>query len=182
VFYAPKDLVVRASGDPLALLPAVREIVQRIDAEQPVSEVRLLADLLAENVAPRRVQVNTIASFAVIAILLAALGLHGLLSLAVSQRKQEIGVRVALGAKRTDVLALVARQSALLVAIGTAAGLGVGLLAARSMRSLLAGVATTDAAALGGAIGITLAISLAGSLLPALRAARVDPTRAIREG
>jgi predicted permease len=182
VFYAPKDLVVRASGDPLALLPAVRGIVQRADPEQPVSEVRLLADLLAENTAPRRVQVRVLGAFAAIAVLLAALGLHGLLSLAVSQRKQEIGVRIALGARRSNVLALVARQSVFLVAVGTAIGVGAGLLAGRSMQSLLAGVAATDATALGAAIAFALAISLAGSLLPALRATRVDPTRALREG
>ncbi|HUP25119.1 MAG TPA: ABC transporter permease [Thermoanaerobaculia bacterium] len=181
-FYAPKDLVVRASTDPMALVPAIREIVRAVDPEQPVSDIRPLEDLLAENTAPRRLQASVLGAFAAIALLLATLGLHGLLSLAVSQRRQEIGVRVALGARRADVLAMVAREGALLVLTGMVLGVAGGLVAGRSMRALLAGVATADAAALASSIAIALVISLAGSLLPALRATRVDAAVTIREG
>jgi ABC-type antimicrobial peptide transport system permease subunit len=181
-YYAPKDLVIRAEQDPLALLPAVREIVRAADPEQPISDVRLLADVLGENTAPRRVQVRVLAAFAGIALLLAALGLHGLLSFAVSQRKQEIGVRVALGARRSSVVAMVVRQSTKLAGAGVVLGVGAGIAAGRSMRALLAGVAPVDTVAIALSVGLAVSISLVGSLLPALRAARVDPTTAIREG
>ena len=181
-YYAPKDLVIRAEKDPLALLAAVREIVGAADPEQPISDVRLLADVLAENTAPRRVQVRVLAAFAGIALLLAALGLHGLLSFAVSQRKQEIGVRVALGARRSSVVAMVVRQSAMFALAGVVVGVGAGIAAGRSMSALLAGGAPVDLVAIGLAVGLAVSISLVGSLLPALRAARVDPTIAIREG
>jgi ABC-type antimicrobial peptide transport system permease subunit len=144
--------------------------------------VRELETLLSEATAPRRVQLRVLGAFAAIALSLAALGLHGLLSFAVSQRRREIGVRVALGARRSSVIAMVVRESTVLTVLGVVLGVAAGIAAGRSMQALLADVASADAAAIAIAVGLAIAISLLGSLLPALRAARVDPTTAIREG
>ena len=105
-WYAPKDLVVRTAGDPMALAPALRRIIHEADAEQPVSEVRPLADIVAEETESRRVQLAVLGAFGLAAFVLAAVGIHGLLAFVVSQRTQEIGVRMALGADRGDIVGM----------------------------------------------------------------------------
>ncbi len=179
-WYAPKDLVIRSSVDDATLLPAVHAIIRNADPALPISEVRSMADLVAEDTGPRRLQLRVLGAFAISAFLLAGIGIHGLLSFAVSQRSREIGVRIALGAQSGDILSLVLRQSLILAAAGVALGTGLGYSAGRAMQSLLAGVSPADATAFLASITIVLLMALFGSLVPALRALRVDPTTAIR--
>jgi ABC-type antimicrobial peptide transport system permease subunit len=179
--YTPKDLVLRSSGaDPLALLPAVRDIVKRADPTQPISDVRLLSEIVDGETAARRVQVRVLAAFAAAAFLLAAIGLHGLLSFAVSTRAQEIGVRMALGARSADILALVLREAAAMAAAGLVLGLGVAYAAGRGMEALLAGVRPADGLTFGAAIVLASVMALVGGLAPARRAMAVDPSTAMR--
>jgi predicted lysophospholipase L1 biosynthesis ABC-type transport system permease subunit len=178
--HSPKELVIRTSGPPGALVAPLRRIIHAADPEQPVSNVRTLGDIVAADTAPRAVQVRVLGAFAALAILLAGIGIHGLLSYTVSQRSQEIGVRIALGAQRSDILGLVLRDGLLLAGTGLLLGVGLAYAAGRSMQTLLAQVAPADPAAFLTAVGVCLAMTLAGCLLPALRAIRVDPNRAIR--
>ena len=179
--YAPQELVVRADGDPARLLPAIRQIVQRADPEQPISNVRLLEDIVSNEVAPRAVQARVLAGFAGVAMLLAAIGLYGLLAFAISTRMREIGLRMALGATPGSIVGLVVRRGLMLGAMGIAAGGAAAYGAGRWMESLLAGISPHDPAIFSGAIGLALTVALIGTLLPALRASRVSPLEATRE-
>jgi predicted permease len=179
-WYAPKDLVVRSSADPVALLPAIRRIVAAADLVQPVSDVRMLSDIVSADTAPRSVQAGVLGAFAAIAVVLAGIGMHGLLAFTVSSRVQEIGVRIALGAGASDILRLVLRQGLLLATTGVALGVTVASGAGRAMEALLAGVSPRDAATFLAAVTVALVTTLVGSLFPALRAIRVDPMTAIR--
>jgi predicted permease len=179
-FYAPKDLLIRTAGDPLSLTPAVRRIVGAVDPELPLADVRTMDAVVALETAPRRTQSAVLALFAGIAILLAGVGLHGLLSFGVSQRRQEIGVRMALGATPSGIVRLVLGQGVTLAVIGGLAGLAAAYAAARWFESLLAGVQTADPLTYAAAVILTALVVLTGSLAPTLRAARVDPATAIR--
>ena len=179
-WYAPKDLVVRSASAPEALLPAVRRILQDADPEQPISDVRTLADVVAADTAPRQAQVRVLGAFAALAFLLAAIGIHGLLSFTVSQRTQEIGVRMALGAQRFNILAMILRESFALAAAGVACGVAGGYAAGRAMEALLAGVPPADTTIFCAAVALSLGMTMLGSLIPSLRAVRVDPASVIR--
>jgi putative ABC transport system permease protein len=123
---------------------------------------------------------QVIGAFALIAIVLAGIGIHGLLSFAVSQRTQEIGVRMALGAQSSDIVSMVVRRSVVLVAAGVIPGVALAYAAGRSMQALLAGVEPADAVTLASAVGLSVAMAILGSLMPTLRAVRVDPLTAMR--
>jgi putative ABC transport system permease protein len=179
VWYHPKDLVLRAAR-PETLAPALRRIVAETDPEQPVSDVHLMTELVEAETAPRSVQVRVLGAFAGIAFLLAAIGIHGLLSFAVSTRSREIGVRMALGAQRGDILRMIAGSGARLALAGVAAGAALAYAAARALESLLAGISPADGVVFASAIALCAVMTLAGGLAPALRAIRVDPTTAIR--
>jgi predicted permease len=180
IFYAPKDLVLRASAPPAALVPALRRIIAGADSEQPISDVRMLGDVVEAETEPRAVQVRALAAFALVAFLLAAVGIHGLLSFTVSSRAQEIGVRLALGAQRTDILGMILRDAARLSAAGILCGTAAAYLAGSSMRALLAGVDPADVPSFAAAIGLCVLMALTGSLIPAIRAIHIDPASAIR--
>jgi putative ABC transport system permease protein len=180
VGYTPKDLVVRSSVDPGMLLPAIRRVIAKADPQQPISDVRTLSDIVEAETAPRSVQVRVLGAFAAIAVLLAGIGIHGLLAFAVSNRAQEIGVRLALGARPRDILMLVLRQGLLMAAAGVVAGVALAYAAGRTLEALLAGVSPRDATTFLVAVAFALVMTLAGSLVPALRAVRVDPLSAIR--
>ena len=180
VFYAPKDLVIRSSAGPAALLPAVRRIIHSADAEQPVSAVRMMADIVDGQTASRTAQVRVLGAFALIAFVLAGVGIHGLLSFRVSRRTQEIGVRIALGAQAGEIVRMIIRQAAVLAAIGILPGIALAYAAGRAMQGLLAGVKPGDALTFAAAISLCVLATVLGSLLPALRAVRIDPIAAIR--
>jgi len=136
--------------------------------------------VVSGDTATRATQVFVLGAFAAVAFLLAAVGLHGLLSFAVSQRTREIGVRVALGAQPRDIVGMVAFHAARLGAAGLVAGVAAAYAAARSMEAILAGVRPGDAQAYGAATALVAVMLVAGTLVPAIRALRVDPIAAIR--
>ena len=179
-WYVPKDLVVRASGDVAALAPALRRIIHEADPAEPVVSVRLLSDIVDSSTAPRRVQVDVLGAFAAIAFLLAAIGIHGLLAFAVSNRTQEIGVRMALGAGGGDILSMILRDGVLLALAGISIGVVLAYGSGRALQALLAGVPPSDTLTFASVIALCLLMTFAGSLIPAVRAVRIDPVRAIR--
>jgi predicted permease len=179
--YAPRELVVRAGPNAASLLPSIRQIVQRADPEQPISNARMLQDIVGDQIAPRAVQARVLGGFAAIAMLLAAIGLYGLLAFSVSRRMREIGLRMALGATPRSMVGLIIKRGVALALAGIGAGVAAAYGAGRWLESLLAGVSPHDSAVFGAAIGLTLALALAGTLLPAVRAARVSPLEATRE-
>lgn len=178
--YAPNDLAVRTDGDPAALAASVRAIISRADPQQPISDVQTIDQIVIGDTAPRSVQLRVLTGLAALAMLLAAIGIHGLLSFAVSQRTQEIGVRMALGADRRAILGMITRQAAVLVMIGVALGSVLAYAAGRAMESFLAGVSPADGWTFAVAIGAAIVFELSGSLAPAIRASQVDPVTAIR--
>jgi len=142
--------------------------------------MQTLADLVDLETASRSTQVRILALFALIAFALAAIGIHGLLSFSVAQRTQEIGVRMALGARPGDILAMVMRRSGSLALAGIISGMAIAYAVGRGMEALLAGVKPTDGPALATAVGLSIVMTLAGSLAPTLRAVRVDPVTTLR--
>jgi putative ABC transport system permease protein len=160
-------------------VPAIRAIVHKADPRQPVSDVRTMSDIVSLETASRSAQLRVIAAFAVIAFVLAAVGIHGLPSFAVSQRTQEIGVRMALGAQRRDILGMVVRRSVWL-AIAVVPGIALAYAAGRWMQALLVGVTPADLATFATAGALAIVMTIAGTLMPTLRALRVDPISAIR--
>jgi ABC-type antimicrobial peptide transport system permease subunit len=156
--------------------------VAAVDPEQPPPLARPMADLIAESVAPRRLNLGLLAAFALIAIALTAEGLYGVMSYLVQQRTREIGVRMALGASRGHVVSLVLRQLGGMALLGLAAGLVLAFALSRFLESLVFGVAATAPGVYFATAGLLLLIALGAVLLPVLRAARVDPLLALRDG
>jgi predicted permease len=181
VFYAPKDLVVRSTSSAAALLPAVRRIIGAADPEQPISDVRTMAEIVADETAPRVTQLRLLGALSLVALLIAGIGIHGLLAFAVSRRTQELGVRRALGEQASSILRRVLREGLALALTGVGIGIGLAHLTARAMGALLAGVPPADPTAIGAAAALCLVTAVAGGLRPAIRAARVDPMAALRE-
>jgi putative ABC transport system permease protein len=180
VGYIPKDLVVRSSLAPASLVPAIRRIVRAVDPEQPLSNVRSMTDVVDATTASRGVQLRVIGAFALVAAVLAAVGIHGLLSFAVAQRSREIGVRIALGAEPRDILKMVLRQALRLAAAGVLPGIALAYVAGRALEALLAGVRPGDPATYLAVVLLCVVMTVAGSLQPTLRAVRLDPVGAIR--
>jgi putative ABC transport system permease protein len=179
-FYTPKALAVRTAASAAQLAPTVRAIVRRADPEIPIAEVQTLTDMVDLETASRSVQARVLGAFALIAFALAGIGIHGLLSFSVAERAQEIGVRIALGAQPGDILWLVVRRCAYLALAGVVPGIAIAYGVGRSMEALLAGVKPTDATALAAAVALSLAMTIVGGMVPALRALRVDPMTALR--
>ncbi len=179
--YVPKDLAIRTTIPPATLLPAVREVVRSVDAEQPISSVRTMQQIVDEGVASREVQARVLAAFALIAFLLAGVGIHGLLSFAVSNRRHEFGVRMALGAESSAIVGMVMRQAVLLAAAGVLPGIVLAYAAGRGMQALLAGVLPGDPATFAAAVTLCVAMTLAGSMVPVLHAVRLEPATVFRE-
>jgi putative ABC transport system permease protein len=173
-------LIVRTASDPQRLASAVTEVVHQFDANLPVTNVMTMDRLLADSVSPRRFSSVLVAIFAGLALLLAAIGIYGVMSYTVSQRTQEIGVRLALGAQMGNVRGMILGQSLKLTLVGVGIGLAGAYGLARFLGSLVFGVGTHDAGTFLGVALLLVAVALAASWIPARRAMRVDPIIALR--
>jgi len=177
----PESLVVRVKGDPLSLAGAARRVIAGVDPEQPVAAVRTMDDIIALDVADRQQQMTLLGAFAGLALLLASIGLYGVLSYAVTQRSREIGLRMALGASASSVVQMVVGRGLGLTGVGLAIGLTLAWAVTRAMKNLLYGVAASDPATYAGVAALLGMIALVACWLPARRAARVDPIVVLRE-
>jgi putative ABC transport system permease protein len=178
---ASMSVVVRTVGEPQSVAQAVRQAVRSIDADQPLSQVRTMDALLEESVGQRRLAMLLLGLFAGIALLLASIGIYGVMSYSVAQRSHEIGIRMALGAARAHVLRLVMGQGMTLVLIGLVLGVLGALLVTRLLASQLFGVEPTDPATFSIVALVLCGVAVVATLVPALRATRVDPLVAVRQ-
>ncbi|MEY2563626.1 MAG: hypothetical protein QOH88_1819 [Verrucomicrobiota bacterium] len=174
-------LVIRTAGDPAAFATTLRREVQALDKDQPVYNVRTMNDVVMNSLGTRRVSMQLFAVFAAAALLLAALGIYGVMAYSVTQRTQEIGIRMALGAQKSDVLGLVIRQGMSLTFLGVAVGLAGAFALTRLIANLLFGVAATDPVTFIAIPLLLLLVALVACYLPARRAARLDPTVALAQ-
>jgi predicted lysophospholipase L1 biosynthesis ABC-type transport system permease subunit len=173
-------LVVRTIGDPRALVETIRTLVRAQDRMLTLDDVRTMEDRVSTSVARPRMYAVLLGGFALTALVIAAVGLFGVLSYSVAQRTREIGVRSALGASRGQIVRLVVRQGVTMAAWGTALGLGASLGLARYLQSLLYGVTATDGASYLAVLTALLVAAAVACALPARRAAAVDPVKALR--
>jgi predicted permease len=178
--FDPKVLVVRHSGPTDVLVSAVREIVRAADPAQPISDVRPMDDVLAADTASRRAQLHVLAVLAAVAVLLSGVGIYGLLAYTVSQRSREIGVRLALGAKPSAVGRMIFADGMRLAIFGVVPGVLGAYAAARGISALLFGIAPSDPMTFAAGAGAALLVAFAGSLVPALRAVRVNLMTVLR--
>jgi putative ABC transport system permease protein len=178
--FDPEYLAVRTSGDPMALAESARQQVWAVDKDQPVAGVMPLEDLVDDNLSARRMQASLLSGFAGLALLLVTLGIYAVLSFAVTQRTQEIGVRVALGAQPRDVLRMIFAQGFKLFLIGAAIGLAASLALSRALVHLLYGVSAYDPSSFAIVTILLAAVALLACYVPARRATRVDPLIALR--
>lgn len=182
--YPPTRMVqvLRTQTDPLALAPAIREVVRAIDPGLPITRMDPLHRVIEDSVARPRFTLSLVGSFAVLALVLGGLGLYGVLACAVSERIRELGIRMALGARRGEVARLVIGRGLLLTAIGLALGLGAALAGGRVLTSMLYDVTPTDPATFAVTAATLLGIALLACLVPASRALRLDPAEILRNG
>jgi len=173
-------VVIATRGDPAAIEPFVPRLVRSVDPTRPIYELGTMTSVIADSLAPRRMLLVLLVLFAGLAIVLAAAGLYGVLSYVVAQRTREIGIRLALGAVGRDVATMVLRDTARIIVLGIAIGLGTSLLATGVLRSLLYGVSARDPLTFVATPALLAIIALLASLVPALRAARVDPLVSMR--
>jgi putative ABC transport system permease protein len=178
--FADLYLVVQTPGDPLALASTLRDVVHSIDPQIPIIEMTTMEQILNEHVASRRLLMILLAVFAGVALMLALIGIYGVMGYAVSQRTNEIGVRMALGAQRGEILTMILRQGAGLGLAGLGLGVAIALILSRLLTSALFGITPTDASTYLAVVGLMLLVGLVACYLPARRAARVDPLIAIR--
>ncbi len=179
-FYTPRDLAIRVEGDPMRYADAVRRAIWSVDSAQPIVDMQAMQTIIDEKLAPRLLQMQLICGFALMAILLAALGLYGLLALSVLGRTREIGVRMALGAEKGRILRDTLTSGLRLIGAGLGIGLLIALLGARLIQSMLYGVSSENSLTFCAAAAILLVCGLVACYLPARRAASVDPMEALR--
>jgi ABC-type antimicrobial peptide transport system permease subunit len=180
-FFPTINLIVRVDSDPLGYVPAIQRIVRSVDPDQPVRLARTMTDLIGLTVGDRRQQTTLLVVFGALALVIASLGLYGLLAQTVSARGREIGIRMALGATWRNVMRMVMSHGIAL----TGAGVGVGAVLAwsvtRAMDTLLYGVGADDPLTFTIVAGLLAAVSVVACAIPAVRAARVDPMLALRD-
>jgi ABC-type antimicrobial peptide transport system permease subunit len=178
--YVPKDLVVKTAGRELDLVPAIRDILRRVDPEQPISDIRPLSDVVSRETESRRAQAQILGALAAIALVLTAIGIQGLLAFLVAQRAQEIGVRLALGAEPRRVARMIVGEAGRWTAIGCLVGGFIAYGAARAMQALLFGLTPADPVTFAAGLLVVVLVTMAGALAPAYRAVRIDPLLAMR--
>jgi putative ABC transport system permease protein len=178
--YLPLNIVVRTRTDPAALAPAVRRAALALDPAQPVHSIRTMDELVSSYLGSDRFAAFLMSVFAAMALLLAAIGVYGIVAFSVGQRQRELGLRLALGAEASDITRLVLGGGFRLGAAGTLAGLVAALLAGRTIESALFGTSPADPGTLAASALVLLGTVLVACFLPARRAARVDPTRTLR--
>ncbi|MPY90672.1 MAG: FtsX-like permease family protein [Luteitalea sp.] len=176
----PFSVIVRGEASVAALTRSVQQAIWSVDPEQPISDVRLMREIVADSLGPQQFNTVLLGGLAALALLLAAVGLYGVIAHIVSQQTREIGVRMALGATRAGVLGLFLRQALFLVAVGVVVGLAGAFGVTRVLRTLLTGISTTDPWVFALAPMLMVGVAVVAALRPALRAARVDPARALR--
>jgi putative ABC transport system permease protein len=178
--YRPRDLVIRTNGEPAKLVSSVRQAIREVDPDQPVSNVATMAEVLGEEAAQRRMGMIMLVAFAALALLLASLGIYGVLAYFVTQHTNEIGVRLALGATPRNILFLVVRKGMSLTLIGVAIGIAASFAFTRWMSSLLFGVKAADPLTFVAVPLLLGAVALLACAIPARRATKVDPMIALR--
>lgn len=174
------NVAVRAAGDPASLASALRAAVWGLDRQLAVAQVRTMDQVISGSIAPRRFTLVLLAAFAALAVTLAAVGVYGLIAYSVAQRTHEIGIRMALGAQRGDVMSQVLGQGALLMGGGVGIGIVGALILTPSLASFLYGVRPTDPMTLAGVVTVLVVVALVASYIPARRATKVDPMVALR--
>jgi putative ABC transport system permease protein len=174
------SLVVRTAGDPAAMTAAVRHAIQEIDPNQPVYNVNTMEQVLSDSIGTQRLSMLLLTIFAAVAMILAGVGIYGVMSYTVAQRTHEIGIRMALGAQARDVLKMVVRHGMILTAVGVLVGLAGAFALTRVMSSLLYGVTPTDIVTFTGVPAVIVAVALLANFIPARRATKVDPLEALR--
>jgi putative ABC transport system permease protein len=174
-------LLVKTAGSPETMLPSVRATVATLDADQPVYAIKTIEEAFAESNEQRRAAAVLLSALSGVALLLAAIGIYGLLSYLVSERTQEFGIRLALGAEGRDVVSMVVRQTAVVLGIGAVLGVAGALVLGRGLRQLAYGIEPGDPLTLAGMTALLVVVGLLASLLPARRATRVDPMVALRQ-
>lgn len=173
-------VIVRTDSDPQRLLPLIRNEVQQLDEHMPLASAKTLAERLAMPLLPARIAASLFASFGMLALALAAIGIYGIMSYSVSRRTHEIGVRLALGAQASDVLRLILGQGMTPVLIGVVLGISAALLVTRLMKSLLFGMSAADPLTYTGVAVLLVSVALLASYIPARRATKIDPMQALR--
>ena len=174
------DIVVRTEMDPGGALAGVRQRLRELDAELPMSTIRTMDQWISNNAAQPRLNTVLLAVFAIVALLIAAIGIFGVLTYSVNQRTREIGVRMALGAKRANVLRLVVREGMVVALAGIGAGLAGAFALSRLLATLLFGVNARDPSTFAAVAGVLVMVALISCYLPARRATLVDPIIALR--
>jgi putative ABC transport system permease protein len=178
--YSAMTVTVRTATDPLPLAPAVEQAIRTLDKDQPVSDVRTMSQWVAKSLAQARFSSTLLATFAALALLLAAIGIYGVMSYAVSQRTSEIGIRLALGAETGDILRMIVGGAMRLTALGLAIGVGLALALGRTLTKLLYETTGTDPITFAAVLLVLGSVALIASYLPARRAARIEPVDALR--
>jgi len=175
------SFVVRAAASPAALAAATQVAIWRVDKDQPLSAIQTMDERLSLSIARRRFSVTLLSAFAIIAGMLAAIGLYGVIAFVVAQRRREFGVRMALGAQSRDIVADVMRNGLQLAGLGIAAGFALAIGATRLINALLFGTSPTDAGTFAAVVALLAIVAAAACLIPALRASRLDPITALRD-
>jgi predicted permease len=178
--FSRRYVIVRTSADPRSAIASIRSAMSALDRDVPITRVYTLAELMDDSVAAPRFRTTLVTLFAIVGLVLAAVGIYGVMAYTVSERTRELSVRLALGATRREVLRMVMTEAAALAAAGVVLGIAGAAAATRLMATLLFGVTPTDPATFASIAAILMGVALAGSYVPARRATRVDPMATLR--
>jgi ABC-type antimicrobial peptide transport system permease subunit len=181
-YMSPHQLVVQTEGNPMGLADALRHAIQTVDPEQPADDIFPLDYLIDADVAPSRMEAKLIGGLALLALVIASVGVYGVMAYLVSQRTQEMGVRMALGAQRRDVVLLILSRGTKIAMLGVGTGIAGAVGLTHMMQSLLFEVSPAEPSILVGAATLLIFMTLAACIIPARRAASIDPVRALRHG